>query len=284
MLAISLKRERLIPIIVSFIILSQIRSSFTWTFSFEISSVLLLLLLLLLYINKRNFIFPNKLSFFALFIAVLIFVCLNFQVSSLLTLFAYISTFRLTDQSRDKILFYLNSFLSIIIGVSLLCWLLHFNGIFEFPLYRLLDLSVVGNDGYLEDYFFFIHNPDLLFPRFYAIFEEPGALGVLLSFVIVANRFNFKEKKFLVIILGLIFTYSLAGYLLFFAGFVFQKVKKLKLFFLYLGILILVLTFLYYLLKDVKVLQWLIFDRLANFNEQGLTHRTSDNLNILLSD
>lgn len=273
-------RTFVVSLIIPLIILSQIRSSFTWLTTFYIASGLVVLLFILLYFGKTTIKFPNQLSVIALYASLTIFIFLNFQVSSLITLIAFIATFQLSDEIKKKSLEYLTILLSFIIGISLLSWLLHFNEIVAFPLYRLLDLSFIGTDAYLEDYLLFVHNPQLLFPRFYSVFEEPGGVGVLSAFVIIANSFNFKDKRVLIILGGLIFTYSLAGYVVFVSGLILNRMKSLRwLILLLIGISILFII-LYYVFKDVEVLQMLIFDRITNLDERGLNHRTSNDSNV----
>lgn len=283
-LAIVKFEQYLLPSIVSFIILAQNRSSITWSNTFYISSFLVLIFFFFANRGKKTIFFPNVFSALGLYLATISFVILNFQVSSLITLIAFICTFSVDEQIGRKSLDVLTTILSFIIGISLFFWLLHFNDILKLPLYRFLDLSIIGNEGYLEDYIFFIHNNEPLFPRFYSIFEEPGALGVLLTFVILANKYNFKDKRILVLLGGLIFTYSLAGYITFFVGLFLYKIKNFKLFIYTLFGISIVIIIVYSLFKDAEALNWLIFDRLSNIDERGLSHRNSNDLNLFYSD
>lgn len=275
--------NRVIPIVISLIILSQNRSSLTWYSTFYVTSVLVLLLYFLLYKNKKSIYFPNSLSAFGLYLSIISFVVLNFQTSSVITLIAFVSTFLLNNQIKKESVDILTTILSFIIGLSLIFWLLHFNDILILPLYRQLDLSIIGNPGYLDDYLFFVHSDGLLFPRFYSIFEEPGALGVLLSLVILANKYNFRDKRIIVLLLGLIFTYSLAGYITFICGLALYKISSLKTLVKSIFIVGVVVTIFYFLFRDVEVLDWLIFDRISNFGDRGLEQRNSDELNKFYS-
>jgi hypothetical protein len=51
------------------------------------------------------------------------------------------------------------------------------------------------------------------FNRFESVFLEPGFLGTLLSFLIYANRFDFKRWENFICLCGLMASFSLAGYL-----------------------------------------------------------------------
>lgn len=64
--------------------------------------------------------------------------------------------------------------------------------------------------------------------RFNAFLLEPGHLALLCSFLLIANRFRFKECKWLIILtISIIFSFSLAGYLLAFVGFILLKVDSI---------------------------------------------------------
>ena len=57
------------------------------------------------------------------------------------------------------------------------------------------------NDGqyFYDNYYFFLFNNDtdrLPIPRFSSIFLEPGHLGMITTFLIYANQFDLKGKKF----------------------------------------------------------------------------------------
>ena len=272
-------RNELLIILLPLIILAQVRSSFTWSLSFEITAVLVFLTAVVSMYDKR-ITFPNKLVAFTLYISVIVFLIINFQVSSLVSLLIFISIFHIEEKTKQSSLYNLTTILSCIIAVSLLSWLLHFNGIFIFPKYNHLDLSIIGNEGYLENYILFLHHPiQTTIPRFYSIFEEPGDLALLLVFVIAANRFNFKDKRVFILFLGLIFTYSLTGYLVFIFGLIAYKIKDFKTLIIVLIISVIIISVLYFLLKDVDAINLMIIERIINFEEKGLDSRVTDDLN-----
>ncbi len=41
--------------------------------------------------------------------------------------------------------------------------------------------------------------------RFYSMFDEPGVLGTLSAFVLFANKYDFKRKSNLIILIGAFF-------------------------------------------------------------------------------
>lgn len=66
------------------------------------------------------------------------------------------------------------------------------------------------------------------FERFNAFFLEPGHLALLCTFILMANKYRFKECKWLIVLaVCIIFSFSLAGYLLAFLGFILLKINSL---------------------------------------------------------
>lgn len=66
-------------------------------------------------------------------------------------------------------------------------------------------------------------------PRFNGPFIEPGHLGMISAFLLFANHFDFKAKRYLwFILLSVIVSLSMAGYVLTFVGFIFSSYYKGK--------------------------------------------------------
>lgn len=66
------------------------------------------------------------------------------------------------------------------------------------------------------------------FERFNAFFLEPGHQALVSTFLMMANKFDFRKCPWLIILaLGVVFSFSLAGYLLSVAGFLLLKVNSL---------------------------------------------------------
>lgn len=280
---IALNREKSVSLLIPLIILLQPRSSFTWYNSVLIASSFMVFYLFVVFINRKRFLLNSAFGGFVLMLSFSFFVGYRFQGSSLLALLCFSSIPFLTVEEKKDALSIVTKILAIIVAVSLSFWLLHFFFDAGIVAYRQLDLSIIGNVGYLDDYFFFVDNPTLMFPRFYSIYEEPGAFAVLLSLVIIANKFDFRKKSVFILLLGLIFTYSLAGYIIMTICFTLFKVKSVGGF---LNVLVGAIVFLglfYILFKDVEVFQYLIFNRVFGFDEYGLDHRTTSDLNSFYS-
>ncbi len=66
------------------------------------------------------------------------------------------------------------------------------------------------------------------FIRFNAFFLEPGHLAIVCVFLLMANKFDITHNRWLwVILTAVAFSFSLAGYLLTFAGFALMKVNSI---------------------------------------------------------
>lgn len=95
------------------------------------------------------------------------------------------------------------------------------------------SLGTFDHDGYLpfKNYFFYIEMTfdEFRMARFNAFFLEPGHQAIVSTFLMMANRFDFKRCPWLIILaIAVVFSISLAGYLLFAIGFVLLKVDNLK--------------------------------------------------------
>ena len=100
--------------------------------------------------------------------------------------------------------------------------------------------------------------------RFQSYFCEPGHLGMILAFILYSQRFNFKDKKNLYLLTNLLFTLSLAAYVLCFIGYFFTFIASLNRTNLikYSVACIIVLIGSYYAIREIPILNELIFSRL----------------------
>src|SRR5690606_28258663 len=116
-----------------------------------------------------------------------------------------------------------------IVFVSGIPWLIH---TFAFPLPMwggtIQYYESKGMDNILENYILFIQVQHEFVVRFYSIFDEPGTLGTLSAFVLYGNRYMFRRKENLIILIGGILTFSLAFYILLIAGLFIQNIRNIK--------------------------------------------------------
>jgi len=119
----------------------------------------------------------------------------------------------LNDQNKIDLFQFITKAFAVIIGISVIGWILFMIGI---PLPHFYTNYA---DGYyfFENYYIFLLNDvdaHLAIPRFSGYFLEPGQLGMVTTFLLCANRFNLKDKYVLMIFIANLFTFSLNAYIL----------------------------------------------------------------------
>lgn len=173
-------------------------------------------------INKGVFIF-KKSTFLPVFLMIFIQLYvvrdmnINAFIASILRIIIITIVLFLNDEIKIKIFKFLTNSLAIILLISMIAWVLYLVGI-ALP-YTFVDV----NDGQynFNNYYFFLLNyvgMDLPVPRFSSVFLEPGQLGMITSFLLFANKFEFKRISVLIIFIATIFTFSLAAYVLLFVS------------------------------------------------------------------
>lgn len=127
---------------------------------------------------------------------------------------------------QDDLLRFVTKWIAILLIPSLLIyWLLFFVnlpsfGTFVHPSYvpfinYLFYISTTWDSGMLT--------------RFNSFFLEPGHLAMVCVFLMMANQFDFKKHPWLwVLLIAVVFSFSLAGYILTFIGFALMKVNTLR--------------------------------------------------------
>lgn len=80
------------------------------------------------------------------------------------------------------------------------------------------DWALATGYGHCKNYIFYMQST-FYEGRFNGPFLEPGHLGMMSAFLLLANQFDFKRKGMYPILITLLFTLSLAGYALLFIGF-----------------------------------------------------------------
>ncbi len=90
------------------------------------------------------------------------------------------------------------------------------------------------------NYYIYVKSTIHYSDRFTAVFNEPGHLGMILAYLLYANKYDLKRKSVLVCFLSLLFTLSLAAYVLLFIGiFVYLIIHKRKAIKKFIGVVIL---------------------------------------------
>lgn len=121
----------------------------------------------------------------------------------------------LREEYKTTIIRFVTRGLAIILGVAMIPYLAFVIG---FPLPY--EQVTMGDNAYvLDNYYFFLTNPYNPF-RFRGPFLEPGHLTLGLAPLLYLNRYNTKDKFVLILIFAQILTFSLAGFIVLFVGFI----------------------------------------------------------------
>lgn len=123
---------------------------------------------------------------------------------------------RLREGVKYELIHFITKWLSIIIGVSLVAFILHFIG-FPMPHSSIRFLDNIAYD-YFDNYYFFITNAGS--NRFQSIFLEPGHMTMGLAPILFLNKYDFKNRYVLVLLISQLFSFSLAGYISLIFGFI----------------------------------------------------------------
>lgn len=170
--------------------------------------------------------------------------------------------------SRDVYIFINKLFPLLLLG-SFIIYLLVSVFHVEIPNLGILD-SGTDRHSLFTNYILYIepqYDYIQIIPRFNAFFLEPGHLGMICAFMLISNRFNLKHNGNIIYLLSLIFSLSLAGYLLCILGFVLFNMNNIKqLMFPLIVAVFLVLIFTNYNEGD-NIFNDLIIERLKFDNE-----------------
>lgn len=183
------------------------------------------------------------------------------------------------DLKRNTIVL-ISKFLAIISAGSLIGFILIFFGGFDFP-----STYATFNNGqyeYVNYYLFLLDYRSLsdLVPRFNGIFLEPAHIGVASTMLLYAQFFDFRNKWYnIVLFVTVLFTFSLASYVLLFVGILLIRVvyeRKNNVLFVFLFLFVCVLIYISALTYNDgnNMLNELIIRRLQ-FDEYG--NLTGDN-------
>ena len=230
---------------------------------------LFIILMSVMFKNELGLISYSKWQFCILFTGIICF-CLNYNITDVvyainilalpICIFFLIKT---PIAYRIKLVLYIRNILFYLLIPSLPLFLLHLCGI------------TIFNCGYIENniykgynYLFYFYQP-VYGIRFTSYFCEPGHLGMILSFVLYANNFNLKDKKNIYLLINLLFTLSLAAYLLCFLGLIIHRINNGRLKPSSLIITFLILLCIIVIGFNVPVVKELIFDRLIFDGDTG---------------
>ena len=181
-----------------------------------------------------------------LYMLIVIFILLLFLSSPGMS-FAFIfvtwvTLLSLRDEYKMHMLSFVTKGFAILLFVSLVFYVFFLFGISTTPtIVQYIDGRYVS-----FNYLFFIVRIDVVdFYRFQSIFMEPGHLTMGLVPLIMANRFDLRNKYVLLLFIVELFTFSLAGYITMLIGyllfnFTFRRLKYIFVGFLFLCVAVLI--------------------------------------------
>lgn len=157
--------------------------------------------------------------------------------------------FFLNDDERVKCLNYIVKWFAILMIPAMLTYLLcQTVGLPSLGTLKVSDNPYQG-DWYLckNNYIFCTTYALKETARFNGPFNEPGHLGMMAAFLLFADGYKFQKRSTWVIMLALLMTVSLSGYVLAFVGYMFTKYNKgeFKLKFIVLFLLFIFASFLF---------------------------------------
>lgn len=203
-------------------------SMLAW-FTVDVPNGLTLMLAFVLFYISRHRIIKSKISVqehkaFSFYVLAVVINSFNVSMYSNITaIFGCLVVwmlFKSTDEFKVQLFKFINITLSASLAVSLAAYLLFLSG-FTLPDYGTIDVI----DQYLnKNYGFFLFG--FYFPRFHAYFCEPGHLGMILSFMLFANKYDIKKVHVWIYIIVDLFTLSLSGYILSILGYVLTLLLK----------------------------------------------------------
>lgn len=158
--------------------------------------------------------------------------------------------------------------------------------VLSIPLYFITSFVEVPNLGMLSNgdrwgtfgnYIFFVKeygSADAGIARFGGPFLEPGYLGMMGAFLLFANLYDFKKKSVIIILFSTLLSFSLAGWVLAFIGYLFVQLYREKINFKWiLGFVFFMLVFIGFGLSynrgdnliNNEILRRLVYDEVRGF-------------------
>ena len=152
---------------------------------------------------------------------------LTYFLSQLLTFLVVLQLLSVHNTRRKQILEFVVASFSTILLVSLFFWILHLF-VYEIPTISILNYS---EQYYFENHVFFLRLTNFTgFYRFVSVFLEPGHLAMFCAFFLYAIGFDFKKWHTWALLMTILFSLSLAGYILLVIGYLLHSINEKKAF------------------------------------------------------
>lgn len=207
---------RLYKFILLLVFLQSIYAWFLWgtTIYILLISALITIILynnskLLFRLNKKNLLPTILIIIVQLY--VIIDTDINNFIGAIFRIIILCGVLLLKDDLKTDLFLFFSKSIAFILLISIFFWTLYLIGI------PLPHTSIDGEYGRYDNYFAFLFliRSDVsffVFPRFCSIFLEPGYLGMICSYFIIANNFNLKRNYTWVFLIASILSFSLAAY------------------------------------------------------------------------
>lgn len=206
-------------------VLSSMNAYFLWGIPSVVITFLCVLMGFLPYVGRIK---PNYKSYYVwCLIPILILAVLKINIIYFLTqLFICISILQILSLPNDykrELLNFNGIFLASILLISLTAWIVNLF-VAETPIYGLLDYR---NTYFFENHILFLRLTNVTgYFRFVSIFMEPGHLSMFCVFFLYAMDFDFNRWYTWVFLLSILFSLSLAGYILLVLAFLFNSIQR----------------------------------------------------------
>lgn len=171
---------------------------------------------------------------------------------------------------------YVTNMYAVIVLISLFFFILWFAGI-NLPSTMLYTHPNSFYSQFISYYFFIIKGDLGIFTRFQSIFTEPGHLGMIMALLLYINSYNYRKWQCWLFLISLLWSFSLAAYILFVIGFVIYKIaisKKIvaaimkTMLFVF---LLITMSISFYLVYPDTLFSTLILSRMELDKEQGIS-------------
>lgn len=178
-----------------------------------------------------------------------------------------------SDRKYNEVhLKFISELLGIIIIIGAIPFILRANNIIDLPGVPMVYHSY--NSSFIN-YFLFIVPASVYTetPRFLSVFLEPGYLGTLCAFLLYINHFDLKKCYNIFILIGLLLSLSLAGYVVLAIGFLFHlrnRGEKISLFIAVYGIFFIMYEIAPLINGGDNLFNEMIVQRLERDNEKGI--------------
>lgn len=245
-----------------------------------INWIIAILSLSAIYVGKIKLCFSfRNIGMFLLVLLAHILALYSFGYSSILFFLIYFLIICLNDSDKIRCLQFITKWFGYLMIPSLIFYGLFF--ITDLPSFgiqraNLNDWAIEKGYGVCQNYLFYMRSPIESYKiRFNGPFLEPGHVGMIAAFLLLVNQFDFKRKGMWPILIAIIFTLSLAGYVLAFLSFLmilfYKKKIQLKYLLIYSFLFLVVYLFGMYYNGGDNILYEKIFSRLETDNEKGFT-------------